>query len=364
MSTILVIEDEPAILDIIYDILESEGFLVMGATDGPEGIAIATDQRPDLILCDVGLPSMGGYEILQQLRQQPETLAIPLIFLTAYSSPQDIRRGMELGADDYLTKPFVAESLIRAIHTRLNKHSQLKSHYETALEQLRQSITLALPHEFRTPLVGILGASEFLLADLENLDLETIRELLVDIHSSGDRLHMLIQKYLCFVQLQERYCGRMSLEPTISIAPQELVAEIAEHILTKYQRYDDFVMYVDSQHTHLNGNDCHHLLGELLENAAKFSEPGTVIAVSFFDDETHEHIVVRDHGRGMTEAERHNIGALQQFQRNHHEQQGAGLGLAIAQLVTHIYNGELHIDSELGVGTSVYITLPYPELPV
>ena len=104
MTTILVIEDEQAILDIVYDILTARGFTVLTAYDAHHGIEVATEKLPDLILCDVGLPPMprGGYEVLRQLQKKEETVAIPLIFLTAFSSEQDIRDGMDLGADDYL----------------------------------------------------------------------------------------------------------------------------------------------------------------------------------------------------------------------------------------------------------------------
>ncbi len=360
MTTILVIEDEQAILDIVYDILTARGFTVLTAYDAHHGIEVATEKLPDLILCDVGLPPMprGGYEVLRQLQKKEETVAIPLIFLTAFSSEQDIRDGMDLGADDYLTKPFSTEALLRAIETRLNKQAQLKSYYEGSLEQLRQSITTSLPHEFRTPLVGILGASEFLLADLDNLELGTIRELLLDIHKSGDRLHKLIQKYLCFVQLQDRYLRRTPPERTIAATPVDLVTEIARQALRPHSREGDLDVAITIEQTQLNGVDCQKLLIELLDNAAKFSSAGTSISLKFFAEEGFEKIIVQDSGVGISEQHSQHIGALQQFQREKHEQQGAGLGLAIAQLIAKIYGGELHIDSELDVGTSVTVTLP------
>ncbi|WP_051188848.1 response regulator [[Leptolyngbya] sp. PCC 7376] len=219
MPTILVIEDESAILEILFDILTAHGYKVLTALDAPKGMEIATERLPDLIVCDVGLPSLSGHEVLRHLKKNKDTVAIPLIFLTEHSSPEDVRVGMELGADDYLAKPFSTRRLLRAIDIRLKKQAQLKEYYEGALEQLRQNITMSLPHEFRTPLVGILGASEFLLADFENLESGMVRELLLDIQQSGDRLHQLIQKYLSFVQLQERYLCR-SNGPEILEAPQ------------------------------------------------------------------------------------------------------------------------------------------------
>ncbi|OKH18125.1 response regulator [[Limnothrix rosea] IAM M-220] len=365
MTTILVIEDEQAIADIIYDILTAQGFTVLMAYDAPRGIEIAMEKLPDLILCDVGLPPVprGGHEVLRQLRKNNATLAIPLIFLTAFSADEDIREGMELGADDYLTKPFSTETLLRAIETRLSKQVQLKSYYESSLERLRQSIMTSLPHEFRTPLVGILGASEFLLADLDNLELGTIRELLLDIRQSGDRLHKLIQKYLCFVRLQDRYLRYTPPETRIAASSTDLVIDIARQALSDHERESDLNAIISIESTCLNGCDCQRLFSELLDNAAKFSPAGTPILLKFFTEADYECIVVKDYGRGMAEEERQNIGALQQFQREQHEQQGAGLGLAIAQLIAKIYGGQLHIDSEPGIGTSVHVTLPKTPSP-
>lgn len=362
MPTILIIEDEEGIREVVYDLLTTHHFLVIAATNGNEGVQLAIEHQPDLILCDVAMPVLDGYGVLEQLKKQPTTLTIPFIFLTAKSSVKDLRQGMELGADDYLIKPFTAQELLNAIETRLNKQAQLKGHYEESLNQLRRNITAALPHELRTPLVGILGASEFLLGDYENLDSEIVRELLSDIHSSGERLYQLIKKYLQFIHLQERQL-RQSPHPTVlGENVVALVTGTAERVLSVYDRHQDLTLSLQIKRLSLNSQDFQQLLEEILDNAAKFSEKGTPIHLKVFEDSEQMHVVLKDQGRGMTPTELANIGAYQQFNREHFEQQGAGLGLAIVKLITEIYDGHIRISSEPGQGTTVHVNIP--RLPI
>ncbi len=128
MIQVLVIEDMDALREEIMDTLRFEGYEVLGAENGIKGVALATEHLPDVILCDVMMPQMDGYETLRILRQQPSTAMIPFIFLTAKADKSDMRHGMELGADDYLTKPFTVAELLGAIQGRLQKAQFLKNY--------------------------------------------------------------------------------------------------------------------------------------------------------------------------------------------------------------------------------------------
>lgn len=122
MTKILVIEDEAETLDNLLLMLEMEGFKVVGAPNGREGVAAAKREIPDLILCDVTMPELDGYGVLESLRAHPPTMSIPFIFLTAKGERRDLRTGMNLGADDYLIKPAGAEEVLAAIEARLDRH--------------------------------------------------------------------------------------------------------------------------------------------------------------------------------------------------------------------------------------------------
>jgi two-component system response regulator AtoC len=121
MSKILVIEDDPAVRGNILDLLEAEGFAGIGAANGKQGIELAVQQLPDLVICDVGMPGIDGFEVFEILSAQPATAALPFIFLSARAERADVRRGMALGADDYLTKPFTRTELLDSIRVRLKR---------------------------------------------------------------------------------------------------------------------------------------------------------------------------------------------------------------------------------------------------
>ncbi|WP_024544691.1 EAL domain-containing protein [Picosynechococcus sp. NKBG15041c] len=130
MTTILIIEDDEIVRKLIRKILSQKQYEVLEAAEGQGGVRLAMMARPDLIICDVMMPGIDGYGVLQQLQSQPETAMIPFIFLTACAERQDIRQGMRLGADDYLTKPFTKEDLLSAIAARLSKVSSFQQHFE------------------------------------------------------------------------------------------------------------------------------------------------------------------------------------------------------------------------------------------
>ncbi|MDX2231596.1 MAG: response regulator [Leptolyngbyaceae cyanobacterium bins.349] len=131
MTKILVIEDEPLLRENTIELLEAEGFHAIGAENGVEGVKLAQKHKPDLIICDVMMPELDGFGVLQQLRQNATTAAIPFIFLTAKTNRADMREGMDLGADDYLVKPYDANEVLKAIATRLEKHATLIQKYQT-----------------------------------------------------------------------------------------------------------------------------------------------------------------------------------------------------------------------------------------
>lgn len=140
MTKILVIEDEQSVRENILELLEAQGFEGFGAHNGHVGVTLAWEYKPDLIVCDVTMPELDGYEVLSLLRQEPITATIPFIFLTAKASKTDLRQGMELGADDYLTKPFTKNELLGAIAARLKKQAAIAQQTEKLLADLRQFI--------------------------------------------------------------------------------------------------------------------------------------------------------------------------------------------------------------------------------
>jgi DNA-binding NarL/FixJ family response regulator len=124
VTELLLIEDEAAMRELTATALELEGYGVHTAANGPDGVEMARRHRPDLILCDIMMPGMDGYEVLAALRADPGLCQIPFIFLTAKGEKKDLRHGMVSGADDYLTKPLALDDLLGAIRARLARHTE------------------------------------------------------------------------------------------------------------------------------------------------------------------------------------------------------------------------------------------------
>lgn len=146
MKTILVIEDEAATLKNLVLMLEMEGFKPLSAANGRLGVSIAKREVPDVILCDVSMPELDGYGVLEALRADEKTVSIPFIFLTAKGDKKDLRTGMNLGADDYLTKPASAEDVLAAILSRLNRHHE-KEQAAMAKVELKPNFDSSKPLE-------------------------------------------------------------------------------------------------------------------------------------------------------------------------------------------------------------------------
>lgn len=147
MKKILVIEDNMEVRENLEEILELYGYDVIAAEDGKIGVEKALDNPPDLILCDVMMPQLDGFGVLNILTKKPETADIPFVFLTAKSEKSDFRRGMNLGADDYITKPFYKDELLAVIETRLKKKEQLKQKFDRTDQGLSAFINEARGYE-------------------------------------------------------------------------------------------------------------------------------------------------------------------------------------------------------------------------
>src|SRR5437016_78580 len=202
MKKILVIDDEEWLREMVQLALAQKGYDVIEARNGAVGIEVAQKQLPDLILCDVNMEKLDGYGTLSSMRNQPSTAAIPFILMTGLADNAGMRHGMELGADDYLPKPFTIDALYAAVDARIKKTQALRQEAEKKLSDLRDNISLMLPHELRTPLNGILAYGEILRSDAPTLQPGEIAEMGQIIYQSGKRLERLIENFLIYAQIE------------------------------------------------------------------------------------------------------------------------------------------------------------------
>lgn len=361
MKRILVIDDETWLREMVHMALEQKGFEVLEAENGAAGIEAARKALPDLILCDVNMDKVDGYLTLSSLRSEPATAAVPFILMTGLADHAGMRHGMELGADDYLPKPFSIDALYAAVEARLKKVQTVRQEAEKKLADLRDNISLMLPHELRTPLNGILAYGEILSTDAATLPPEEVAEMGKVIHESGTRLERLIENFLIYAQIELLGADPQKLNALRSkrtASPAALIERQARLQAQQTQRENDLAIHLQDQPAPISEDYLAKIVDEVVQNAFKFSSPGTQVSVNLSDVAGHITLVVADHGVGFSTEHITRIGAYMQFDRKLHEQQGIGLGLTIAKRLTELHGGTLTIDSQPGTKTAVTIKLP------
>lgn len=366
MKKILVIEDAQSLRRDIMEMLTYEQFMVDGAENGMVGVERAKAYLPDLIICDIMMPAMDGYTVLEKLRDNPATATVPFIFLTARTDRVDVRQGMELGADDYLTKPFTATELLNTVKTRLHRQEVAKQIADFKDKHLRQNLILALPHELRTPLNVILGFSDLLMLDYEVMEPGRMGDMARHINSAGMRLYRLIENFLVYANIaiiDSSDEQRRDLRKASAQNPKLALEYAAVQCARQHEREVDLTTDItDIDCVQISEEYLKKIVEELVDNAFKFSEDNTPVRVTAQREDKLYVIRVSDEGRGMTPEQRSSIEAMVQFERPFYEQQGIGLGLAIAYRLAELHGGTLQIVSDYGERTSVTVYLPVCEV--
>jgi signal transduction histidine kinase len=361
MKKILVIDDEQWLREMMQLALRQRGFEIVEAENGEKGIEIARKELPDLILCDVNMDKVDGYLTLSSLRGEPSTASIPFILMTGLADHAGMRHGMELGADDYLPKPFTIEALYATVDARLKKVNVVRQEAEKKLADLRENISMMLPHELRTPLNGILAYGEILTSDAPTLQPAEIAEMGQVIHDSGKRLERLIENFLIYAQLELLGADPQKLHSLLRKQTQFPARVIEKHARDQAQlagRPADLVLELSDVPVPMSEEYLAKVLEELVQNAFKFSTANSPVKASLTDASDAVVLSVTDRGRGLSTEHIAKIGAYMQFDRKLHEQQGLGLGLTICKRLTELHGGTLVIQSEPGVGSTVTVKLP------
>lgn len=369
-KTILVVEDAHSLRKDILEMLGFEGYHAVGAENGLVGVQRARDLQPDLIICDIMMPGLDGYGMLKELRHEEATSMIPFIFLTARTDRVDVRQGMELGADDYLTKPFTASELLNTVHTRLEKRAQMDDVINRRLGTLRGNIIMALPHELRTPLSVILGFSDLIMSDAPVMDSTRVVEMARHINTAGLRLYRLVENFLTYAHTEIILTDteqQATLKNGYMVFPRSAVENYAllkAKALTP-SRDEDLVFHLeDTPGIGIVEDYLKKIIEELIDNACKFSSRGQSIRVQTHVEGDDYVLSVTDHGRGMKPDQIAAIGAYMQFERRIYEQQGLGLGLVISRRLAEFHGGSLVVTSEVGAWTTVTVRLPRREIPI
>ncbi len=361
---VLVVEDHRPMSRAIQDMLESEGYEVVTAVDGIEALETMQRTRPDIILSDITMPRMDGYDLYREVRTRPEWTPIPFVFLTAKSEQEDRLRGKLLGAEDYLVKPFEAEELLVIVRSRLRRAYAIQEAMETAFGQLKQQIVTVLGHELRTPLTYVTGYTDLALEEVSSLGPEEMAEFLEGIKAGADRLHRLVEDLLLVVQIDS---GRARDEFEGLVGPhhslRSVVEQTADHFLNR-ARERGVTLEVNAEPDLPPVRLCvpyfKDALGRIVDNAIKFSREGSErVEIGISAEEESVRVSVSDYGVGIpTEEQRFLFDRFRQLNRDQMEQQGVGLGLAIAQALIHLHGGKITVESTPGTGSTFTIWLP------
>jgi signal transduction histidine kinase len=277
-----------------------------------------------------------------------------------------VRHGMNIGADDYINKPFTIPDLLTTIQSRLLKQEKLVKKAESKLEILRQNITHSIPHEMRTPLTALIGFSELLQTGYKEMDREEIGTIAQMMLTSSHRLNGIMEEYLDYSKIEliahdNDLLSKMRQEITVKI--NEIIPIHAEQIAVESGRLHDLTLELQPGTVHISETHLIKIVTYVLENAFKFSQSGAAVSVRGIEKDNLYQLIIQDSGRGMSEEQISNIGGYMQFERQKNEQQGLGLGLITAKRLTEIYGGSFTIESSINIGTTVTVKLLVPKTP-
>ena len=333
MKKILVVEDDRTIRTNIYEILEASGYNCMLAEDGIDALEKARKNLPDLVISDIMMPKMDGYEFFRNFNEQFSDYGVPFIFLSAKTNQDEIRKGMNLGVDDYLTKPFKIKDLVNAIEARFTKSEKQKRQLEKFTSEI---VHHYIPHELRSPLVAILGISEIIRDDYGQLSGSDIIQFAEKIYKAGERLHERIEKFLSLIELDQVQM-RNILDSFVNSTELIKIQDIVLDFISKSCRIIDLPV-LPQQRIKINYHFLNILLKELLENADKFSPKDSDIKIIFSVTEHQFQLnIINSSEENIISINDYQIIDFFQIDKETKQQPGNGLGLAIVKRISKLY---------------------------
>lgn len=370
MTKILIIEDEAILREEIVDWLILEGYEVASAGDGVEGVNQAIRFLPDLIVCDIRMPRLDGYGVLLDVQSNSLTQSTPFIFLTAKTTRDDIRKGMDLGADDYLTKPFTHTDLLHAIRTRLNKKAVKDQEYEEQLklfkdvlaherEQrlLKAKLVATVSHDFRNPLTSIMSCNTRLRDYAGEMDEKHRLALFNRIETSVRQLQQMLDDMIIVAQMET---GNLDFKPEL-LHPEHYFQHIVDDLQAIYDNSHQIIFESRlSERMTADPRLLRQIVANLIANAIRYSPAGSEILILLDSQDEHYILTVQDQGIGIPKADQPHL--FNTFQRgsNVGKVPGTGLGLTIVKRAVELHGGSVSIESQLGVGTTVIVAIPMP----
>ena len=369
---ILIVDDTLKNIQVLGTVLKKEGYQLNVAQNGLQALEVLTKVTPDLILLDVMMPELDGHETCKRLKDNPDTKDIPVIFLTAKVETDDIVKGFQLGAVDYITKPFNPSELLARVEThrtirRLQKqleerHEELQASYDSlqAAEQARDGLTHMIVHDLRAPLMGISGYLELLeMMEGDNLS-EDGNNYVQQATTSSETMIEMVSSLLDVSKMES---GEMRLNPS-----ECDLAAIAAEVIGKLESLKgdkQLVLEVpEGPATFVcDAELVPRILQNLVGNSLKFTPEGGEVRVELVPGEEKFRVAVHDTGPGIPADYKDKI--FEKFgqvdMREHKQKHSTGLGLTFCKLAVEAHGGEIGVDSEVGKGSTFWFELPPSE---
>ena len=356
-SRVLIVDDVPANIKVLLPTLQPD-YEISIATNGKQALELAESQKPDLILLDIIMPEMDGYEVCRRLKASKTTCDIPIIFITAKDDEADEMNGLALGAVDYITKPFSAA----IVHARTKTHLGLKLAREKIERQnkalieaaaLREDVNRIMRHDLKTPLNSVIGFSDLLLTDEKFTANADHTHILGIIREAGYRLLEMINISLDLYKMEQ---GTYVLVPKpVDILPiahkimhgfQDRVA--AKKLAVTIRQHNEPFMVLGEELL------CYSLLANLIKNALEAAPRNTEIHIE--TNATAEGAVITIHNQGTVPAEM--VSRFFEKYATSGKSDGTGLGTYSAHLITKTQNGTIQMDTSETEGTTLRVVLP------
>lgn len=359
---ILIVDDEPDLLDITASYLEMEGYDPVTAPNGAAALEILKTTTPDLIISDITMPGMSGFDLLEKVRANSSFQNTPFVFLSGHTDLEHVMMGKEIGSDDYLMKPFEPEMLISTIKGKLKRRQQISESMTKQVEQLKNQLLGLISHEMRTPLTSILGATELLAEGKDALSPEDFTGFLEMLKGATLRLNSMVEDFLLVVRIEsgevakeiEFHESSLSLRRSVEriLGPFEEIKKRKK--ISVVVNVPDEAVSVPVRQSYVE-----NIISRLVDNAFKFSPDRSTISIGCRKEAGRYTFSVADNGLGIPKDKRSGLfEKFYQVDRAAHEQQGAGLGLYIAKKLAEFNKCSLSCESKEGEGTTFFLTIP------
>ena len=334
-ETIMIVDDEPENLKVISHVLLDSGYRINVAQDGETAIQVVKTEKPNLILLDVMMPHMDGFETCRRLKTQENTKEIPILFMTAQASLGDKIKGFEIGAVDYITKPFQQEEVLARIETHLALSRQ-KRELKILLDQRNRFIEMVI-HDLRNPLSAIIGWSELGVTAVE---LEEARGTFTRVQEAANWLNDILDNFLTLHNLSGNQGRNHACAFDLT---QVVVQAISQHRFLAEKKGIVIDLNTSQRTDNAYGNNAstHQIVSNYLSNAIKFSPCNTSIVISIEFRTDHWAVEVKDQGPGIDAEEREML--FKEFARissiSTAGETGTRLGLAIVKRLAEAQGG-------------------------